>query len=175
MIISLSAIVLLIAAVVALTWFSPAPENPAVSYGSDVSFLDSFSLRQYRPMLRLASQMDRRFLRDAHSENLAACYRSIQRDLLREYLRNASKDFNRLYAIATAQSVRATGDPDDLSMTLLEQQMTFILLVWGIEARLLVDAILPFSFDLKPLIEHLEGLAQQTRQMARPQYSYQAL
>ena len=79
-----------------------------------------------------------------------------------------------MYEIATARAVQATSDPGDLSMALFEQQMTFIMLVWGIEARLLVDRFLPFAVDLKPLIEHLGGLAQQTRTLARPQYSASA-
>jgi hypothetical protein len=173
-IIGLSIVVLLITAVTLLTCFSRKPEAAAVFYGSDVSFLDNFSLGAYRPMLRLASQMDKKFLSSAHGDTLATCYRKIQRKLLREYLREASKDFNRLYAIATAKTVRATSDPGDISMALFEQQMTFILLVWGIEARLLLDGLLPFAVDLKPLVAHLEGLVQQTRTLARPQYSYQA-
>jgi hypothetical protein len=52
--------------------------------------------------------------------------------------------------------------------------MTFILLVWGIEARLLLDGLLPLAVDLKPLIMQLEGLAQQTRELARPQFGYTA-
>jgi len=126
-------------------------------------------------MVRLASQMDRKFLSAAHGNTLAACYRRIQRNLLREYLRETAKDFNRLHAIATAKSVLAASDPGDLSIALFEQQLTFTLLVWGIEARLLLDDFLPFAVDLKPLIVHLEGLARQTRELARPQYSYQAL
>ena len=174
MILGLVIVLLLVAAVALMTRYSPKAEDPGVFYGSDVSFLDSFSLGAYRPMLRLASQMDRKFLTSAHGETLAGCYRKIQRQLLREYLHDASKDFNRLYAIATAKAVHAVSDPGDLSMALFEQQMTFILLVWGIEARLLMDGFLPFAVDLKPLIVHLEGLARQTRQLARPQYSYQA-
>src|SRR5580658_7374373 len=116
-----------------MTRYSPKAEDGGVFYGSDVSFLDNFSLGAYRPMLRLASQMDRKFLSSAHGTTLAACYRKIQRQLLREYLRETSKDFNRLYAIATAKSVQAMSDPGDLSMALFEQQVTFILLVWGIE------------------------------------------
>jgi hypothetical protein len=174
MIISLSIIFVLVAAVALLTCFSPRPDDPVAFYGSDISFLDSFCLGAYRPMLRLASQMDRKFLSSVHGNRLAACYRKIQRDLLREYLRETSKDFNRLYAIATAKSVRAASDPGDLSMALFEQQLTFTLLVWGIEARLLFDDFLPFAVDLKPLIVHLEGLARQTRELARPQYGYQA-
>jgi hypothetical protein len=174
MIIGLLIVVLLVAAVALMTRYSPKADAPGVCYGSDVSFLDSFSLGAYRPMLRLASQMDRKFLSSVHGETLAGCYRKIQRQLLREYLRDASKDFNRLYAIATAKSVQAVSDPGDLSMALFEQQMTFILLVWGIEARLLFDGLLPFAVDLKPLIMHLEALARQTRELARPQFGYTA-
>jgi hypothetical protein len=171
MIVSLSIVSLLIAAVALLTIFSPADDHAAASYGSDISFLDNFSLAVYRPMLRLASQMDRKFVRASHGESLARCYRKIQRSLLREYLRDASNDFNRLFAIATARTVRASSDPDDLSMALFEQQMTFILLVWGIEARLLLDEYLPFSLDLAPLVGQIEGLASQTRDLVRPQYA----
>ena len=84
-----------------------------------------------------------------------------------------AKDFNRPERDSDCQNpVLAASDPEDLSITLFEQQMSFILLVWGIEARLLLDDVLPFAVDLKPLIGHLEGLAQQTRQLARPAYSY---
>ena len=125
-------------------------------------------------MLRLASQMDRKFLTSAHGATLASCYRKIQCNLLREYLRDASKDFNRMYAIANAKAALATSDPGDLSMALFEQQMTFILSMWGIETRLLLDRFMPFALDLQPMIADLEGLDRQTREIARPQYSYTA-
>ena len=174
MIVGLSVVFLLTAAVALLTCF--APRDGAVDfYGTDAAFLDNFSLASYRPMLRLATQMDRKFLATAHGDMLAGCYRKIQCGLLREYLRDASRDFNRLYKIATAKTLHAASDPGDLSMALFEQHMTFVLLVWGIEARLFLDKALPFAVDLKPLIAQLEGLAQQTRELARPQYSYQAL
>ena len=174
MIISLSIVILLIAAVGLLARFAPKSDSTVACYGSDASFLDNFSLRTYRPMLRLASQLDKEFLTAAHGKTLASCYRKIQRNLLREYLQDASKDFNRMYAIATAKAVRATSDPGDLSMSLLEQQMSFVLSMWGIEARLLVDDYLPFAVDLQPLVAHLEGLASQTRALIRPQLSYDA-
>jgi hypothetical protein len=175
MIISLVAVLLMMAVVLVLALLSPKPGAAESSYGSDTSFVENFSLATYRPMLRLASQIDRRFVSAAHSDSLGACYRKIQRGLLREYLRDASKDFNRLYAIATAKAVRATSDSGELSMVLFEQQMSFVLLIWGIEARLLLDGILPFAVDLGALMGHLEGLAQQTRELAQPRFGYQVL
>jgi hypothetical protein len=173
MIVSLSIIFLLTVAVGLLTFFAPKP-NGDDFFGTDASFLQNFSLGTYRPMLRLATQMDRKFLSSVHGDILAGCYRKIQRNLLREYLRDASKDFTRLHSIATSKTLHAASDPNELSMALFESHMTFILLVWGIEARLLLDCFLPFAVDLKPLIGQLEGLAMQTRELARPQYSYQA-
>ena len=174
MIVSLIVVLLLVVAVAALTRFAPKPAAVAGSYGSDASFLENFSLQTYRPMMRLATQLDRRYLTTAHGESLSGCYRKIQRGLLREYLRDASKDFNRLYSIANAKSLQASSDPGDLSMALFEQQMTFIMLIWGLEARLLVDAIVPFALDLDPLMGAIEGLAAQTRMLARPQFGYHA-
>ncbi len=156
MIVSLLVVLLLVVAVAALTRFAPKPAVIASTYGSDASFLENFSLQTYRPMLRLATQLDRRYLTMAHGESLSGCYRKIQRDLLREYLRDAAKDFNRLYAIANAKSLQASSDPGDLSMALFEQQMTFIMLIWGIEARLLVDVVVPFALDLDPLMGAIE-------------------
>ena len=114
MILGLSIVVLLTVAVALLTFFAPS-ETSARFYGTDSSFLENFSLTAYRPMLRLATQMDRKFLSTAHGEVLANCYRKIQRNLLREYLHEASKDFNRLYSIANAKTLHATSDPDGLS------------------------------------------------------------
>src|ERR1700724_2019037 len=125
-------LILLVAAVAALTYLAPKPDLVTGSYAADASFLENFSLQTYRPMLRLATQMDRRYLSGVHSETLAGCYRKIQRGLLREYLRDAAKDFNRMYAIANAIALRATSDPGDLSMCLFEQQMTFVMLIWSI-------------------------------------------
>jgi hypothetical protein len=173
MILSLAAVLLLIVAIVGLTRFSSSqPAADKNSYASDASFLEAFSMKTYRPMLRLASQMDRRYLESAHSRELAACHRRVQRRLLREYLRELSHDFNRLYSIATAKSVRAMNDSDNLSTTLVEQQMGFIFLMWSIEARLLLDGIFPWSVDLKPVIGYIENLAAQTRELSRPQLSY---
>jgi len=100
---SLLVVLLMVTAVFVLALFYPKADATRRTYGSDASFVESFSLATYKPMLRLASQMDRRFVAAAHSESLGACYRKIQRSLLREYLRDASRDFNRLYAIATAK------------------------------------------------------------------------
>ena len=160
MILGLSIVVLLTAAIAVLTCCAPSDGYRTFSPGTDSSFLENFSLGVYRPMLRLAGQMDRNFIHSAHGKVLADCYRGIQRDLLREYLREASKDFNRLHGIAMAKTVQALSDPADLSMALFEQQMSFILAVWWIEARLLLERFVPFGMDLQPLVAQMETMAR---------------
>jgi len=172
MIISLVAVLLLVVAIVALTRLSSSQPPAQSSCASDASFLENFSMKTYRPMLRLASQMDRRYLKAAHGPKLASHHRKIQRQLLREYLRELSRDFNRLYDIATAKSVSAMNDSGNISVILVEQQMGFIFLIWSIEARLALDCVFPYSVDLKPVISYIESLAIQTRELSRPQLAY---
>ncbi len=175
MIVSLIAVLLLIAAVAAMTQSTPKTESVSVSSASDVLFLDDFSPRRYAPMLRLATRIDRRYLASVRGEELARCYRKIQRGLLREYLRDAAKDFHRLYSIANARCLRAGSDPGDISMELFDQQLAFILLIWGIEARLLLDCLLPFALNPQPLIQSIEGFARMTRELSPPRPGYQAV
>ena len=175
MILGLVAVALLVVAALSLTRFSAPKTDATRSYGSDTAFLDQFSVSRYRPLLRLATRMDRTYLENAHGKALAACYRKIQRTLLREYLRDLSKDVNRLYAILNARSAGARNDEGNVSLALTEQQTSFALLVWGIEARLLLDAVMPAPLNVKPLIAALDALTTQTQAIARPQLSYHVL
>jgi hypothetical protein len=166
--IGLILVAVLVAAALGLTRLS-APASDAVrSYGSDTSFLDQFSVSRYRPILRLATRMDRSYLERVHGKRLAGTYRKIQRDLLRGYLRDLSNDVNRLYAILNARSAHAHNDEGDVSLALTEQQTTFALLIWGIEARLVLDAVMPRPLDIRPLVSAVEALvARRTPQPAR--------
>lgn len=172
MIVGLVAVVLLVAAALSLTRFSAPKQDAARSYGSDTAFLDQFSVSRYRPLLRLAIRMDRTYLEKVHGKRLAACYRQVQRKLLREYLHDLSKDVNRLYAILNARSANARTDEGNVSLALTEQQTTFALLIWGIEARLFLDAVMPRQLDIQPLVSALESLTAQTHAITRPQLSY---
>ena len=174
MIVTLCAVAFLVVMAGVLARDTPHAEELASARQSDTSFLEDFAFHGYRPMMRLAAQTDRRYVSTTLGVPLAASYRKVQRELLRQYLREAARDFSRLYSIANAHSVAAVSDPGDLSMAVLEQQMTFILLIWAVETRLLLDGILPFAVDLKPVINSIETLAEQTRQRVRPQYGFHA-
>jgi hypothetical protein len=122
-------------------------------------WLESFSLNAYRPMVRLATGSDRPFLAEKRTRRAARRYRRTQRNILREYLRGLSRDFQRLYTIAAVR---------ERSVDLFDGQLGFIFSVWLIEARLLVQTVIPHSIDLQPLLESVETLAAENREMARP-------
>jgi hypothetical protein len=110
-------------------------------------------------MLRLATGSDRPFLAERSTPRIARKYRRTQRTLLREYLRGLSRDFQRLYSIAAVQ---------DRSVELFDGQLEFIFSVWLIEARLLLQAVVPHSIDMRPLLETVDDLAAANRESARP-------
>jgi hypothetical protein len=122
-------------------------------------WLESFSLNSYRPMVRLASGSDRSFLAKRRTLRIARRYRRTQRVLLREYLRGLSRDFHRLYSIAAVR---------DRSVELFDGHLEFIFSVWLIEARLLLQAVVPHTIDMRPLLESVGDLAAANRESARP-------
>jgi hypothetical protein len=148
----------------------PAAENQTgakLPTASD-AWLESFSLRSYRPMLRLAAGDDERYLKAGRPPGSVKRHRRIQRTLLREYLRSLSEDFHRLHRIAAEKQLRAKRADAGLPMELFEQQIGFIFHMWSIEARLLIHALIPHRIDLQPLLANVEKLAADTREMTRP-------
>src|SRR5581483_6690275 len=131
-----------LAAAILLLAIFPLARHAAAGRGSDgtahdlheaEAWLDNFSLAAYEPMLRLASRHDRQFLTSARNRLEAGRYRRKQRALLREYMRTLSRDFNRLYSIASTRAAHARNGESGVSFGLLEQQMAFIFLMWSIE------------------------------------------
>ena len=168
MFISLAALAALISVVALLV--HPAGENTAeakLPAASD-AWLETFSLRGYRPMLRLAARDDEHYLGGGRARGSLKRHRSIQRALLREYLRSLSQDFHRLHRIAAEKHLQVKSADSGLPMELFEQQIGFIFHMWNIEARLLIHAFIPHRIDLEPLLASVEKLAADTREMIRP-------
>jgi hypothetical protein len=164
--ITLAAIAVLISVMALLVCPAAEQTEAALPLASD-TWLESFSLRGYRPMLRLAACDDWHYLKSARDVGGRKRCRRIQRSLLREYLRSLSRDFQRLHAIAAEKNLRAKGDDGTLPIALFEQQIGFIFHMWSIEARLLIQALIPHRIDLEPLLDHVEVLAAHARETAR--------
>ena len=168
MFISLAALAALISVMALLA--DPTAENRAgakLPTASD-AWLESFSVRGYRPMLRLAAGDDDRYLKAGRAAGSLKRHRRIQRSLLREYLRSLSQDFHRLHKIAAEKHLLVKRADAGLPMELFEQQIGFIFQMWNIEARLLIHAFIPHRIDLEPLLSNVEKLAADTREMIRP-------
>jgi hypothetical protein len=129
-------------------------------------WLESFSVRAYHPMIRLAEGKDQAFLSGRHSRDRVKRYRRTQRKLLREYLRGLTRDFQRLHSIA-AQTGRSDGIPRTIT-DLHDNQLSFIFTMFRIEAWLAVEAVFPRAIDLQPLLESVENLARAAREINRP-------
>ena len=168
MFISLAALAALISVMALLV--HPAPEDePCAKPPTDPDvWLESFSLRSYRPMMRLAAGDDGRYLKAGRPPGSMKRHRRIQRTLLREYLRSLSQDFHRLHRIAAEKQLRVKRVDAGLPMELFEQQIGFIFHMWSIEARLLIHALIPHRIDLQPLLATVEKLAADTRETIRP-------
>ncbi len=149
-----------------------APAGDAVAYrGTDASFNAQCLVSRYRPLLRLAARMDSAYVKQAHGKTLAGVYRGIQRDLLREYLRDLWIDLNGIFAVLTASSVRNRGDDGGALLEITEQRTRFVFLIWAIEVRLFLDAVMPGTLDIKPLVSAIEALVTQTQSASRLQLS----
>ena len=160
MLIVLAAIALVLVAIVPFARPPAAERAEAMSFSQSDAWLEGFSLRPYGPMARLASRHDRNFLKKARACGEIRHYRRTQRTLLREYLRNLAVDYRRLHAIAAARSEPAP------ALELSERQTEFILLMWSVETRLVVQRVIPWSVDLQPLLANVEMQAAETRQLA---------
>ena len=53
-------------------------------------------------------------------------------------------------------------------MAFFESQLSFIFGVLWIEARMVLEALVPHSIDLEPLLESVETLAASAREIASP-------
>jgi hypothetical protein len=129
------------------------------------AWLESFSLRTYQPMVRLAAGSDPAWLSGAHTSDRVRRYRREQRSLLREYLRGLLRDFQMLHSIAAAKE--RADQYSDRGLELCDGQLSFIFSVLWIEACLAVQAVFPQAIDMSPLLESVDELARATREMAR--------
>jgi hypothetical protein len=128
------------------------------------AWLESFSLRTYRPMLRLASGSDRNYLAGTRDPREVRDYRRKQRSLLREYLRGLSRDFQKLNTIAAAKERAAKEHSPDL----WDGKLSFAFSVLWIEARLAIQSLFPQAIEMESLLRSVDELARTTREMARP-------
>jgi hypothetical protein len=121
------------------------------------AWLEDFSPDMYLPMLRLAEPGDAGFLDARGDPGTALRYRSLQRQMMREYLSGLARDFHRLHALAAE-----AGTPSQM-----DEKMEFVFCVWSIELRLTLNQITRCAANLEALLASVEQLTIRVRELAQ--------
>lgn len=171
MILDLLAALTLAALVAVLAWRRPWRRRDDELLVME-AWLETFSPESYLPMLRLVETVDPGYLLANCGPLEAKRYKSLQRQMLREYLRGLARDFNRLHALATENAIRARAEEEDSSLALVEEKMEFIFSMWSIEFRLYVNQFAPCVVNLRPLLANVDQLTVKAREMSRRRLEY---
>jgi len=125
-----------------------------------------FSIDRYRPMERLFSDEDYRFLADqpGYSPRLARRLKAERRRIFRQYLRSLGRDFNRLYTAARFLILQSPEDRPDLVTALLRQRLVFRYAMAVVHWRLALQTLGIGTVDVSGLVRALEQMGQQFRQ-----------
>jgi hypothetical protein len=138
------------------------------STAGDFDSSSGFSLERYRPMERLLSPEDFRFVQRApgYRPEVGARWKRERRRLFRLYLSELKRDFQRLHTEARVMVAESGADSAPLVGVLMRQQVIFLAATLGLEFRLALDWAGIGAVDARPLIELIESmrldLARQT-------------
>ena len=130
-------------------------------------WFEEFSAATYRPMGRLLSEDEFRFLskQAGYTSEMGKRLRKERRLVFRAYLRNMVKDFNRLYSGATILMVYSDVDRPELAASLLGIRANFYYALVLVHVRLAMHAAGFEMIDVKPMVQSLEFLQVHVRSM----------
>lgn len=120
-------------------------------------------------MLRLAGSDDSGFLATHRGLEEAKRYRSLQRRMLRGYLRVLSHDYHCLHSLAAKSAQKQSA-----SLGLVGERMQFAFSIWSVELRLLLNEVVPCTVNLKPLLERVNELSSRVRETTRRKLGFRA-
>jgi hypothetical protein len=144
-------------------WNSPA-HDPEPS----LEWCTRFTVQRYRPMERLFSEDDDRFLaaQPGCSPRLMQRLRADRRRIFRHYLRCLSRDFNKLHRAARYLLLDSPQDRPDLVMALFRQRLMFRYALLTVHGRLALQTLGLGSVNPRGLVSALELMGSQFRQLA---------
>jgi hypothetical protein len=130
-------------------------------------WFDEFSASSYRPMMRLLSEDDFRFLskQPGFTPEIGKRLRKERRRVFRSYLRNLIRDFNRLYSGATILLVYSETDRPDLAASLVRIRANFYYALCLVQFRLFLHAAGFEMIDVTSMLQSLEFLQVQVRSL----------
>lgn len=139
----------------------------------DARWLAEFSPARYRPMQRLLAEEDLEFLaaQPGYAPSLGRRFRMERRRVFSAYLRNLSRDFERLHRAARVLLLSAPEDRPDYAAALVRQRISFERALLLVRCRLLLNLIGGGAIDVSRLVDALEGMNAQVRALAAVPYA----
>jgi len=141
--------------------------SPARVRGVDPEWLRDFSVEVYRPMERLLSEDDYKFLKTqpGFEPSIGRQLRSMRRKIFRAYLRQLERDFRKLYQAAKQLLLYSPQDRPDLAVALLKQRALFSFGIAAVHVRLSLHTLGWGTVDVHGLVDSLDWLRAQTQQL----------
>ncbi len=134
----------------------------------DARWLANFSPSSYRPMERLLIEEDLEFLasQPGYTPALGRHLREERRRIFLAYLRNLTRDFERLHRAARVLLLSAPEDRPDYAAALVRQRVTFERALLVVRCRLMVSRVSGSAIDVSGLMDALESMNSQVQILA---------
>ena len=132
-----------------------------------VDWINELSAVRYRPMERLLSEEDERFLasQPGCDRKMVRRMRSERRRLFRGYLACLSTDFSRVGAALRLIMTHSSQDRPDLAGILYKQQALFAIGMLNVQWRLALHTLGLGTVDVSGLVGAMEYMRLELRQM----------
>lgn len=132
-----------------------------------VDWINDLSISRYRPMERLLSDEDFRFLasQPGFNKKMLRRMRSERRKIFRGYLANLNRDFSLVGAALRLMIMYSSQDRPDLAGILYKQQALFAIGMLGVQWRLALDACGLGTVDVSGMVRAMENMRLELRQM----------
>jgi hypothetical protein len=132
-----------------------------------VDWINDLSVARYRPMERLLSEEDYRFLssQPGFEKKALRRIRSERRRVFRGYLACLSRDFSLVGAALRLMMMYSAQDRPDLAGILYKQQALFAFGMLAVQWRLLLHACGLGTVDVRGLVSAMEFMRLELRQM----------
>jgi hypothetical protein len=132
-----------------------------------VDWINDLSIARYRPMERLLSEEDYRFLasQPGFDKRMLRRIRSERRKVFRGYLACLSRDFSLVGAALRLMMMYATQDRPDLAGILYKQQALFAFGMLTVQSRLALHACGLGTVDVRGLVCAMESMRLELRHM----------
>ncbi|HVN04024.1 MAG TPA: hypothetical protein VMT86_06370 [Bryobacteraceae bacterium] len=132
-----------------------------------VDWIDDLSTARYRPMERLLAGEDYQFLasQPGLDRRLLRRMRAERRKVFRGYLACLKRDFGQIGSALRLMMMYSTEDRSDLARILYRQEALFAAGMLAVQGRLLLHACGLGTVDVRGLVEAMECVRLQLRQV----------